>query len=93
MKILHAIVFGFVQGVGYRKFVRQQATKLGLSGWVRNLPEGTVEFEASGDEDRIEDLLAACRRGPFLAQVKTIETDWQEKDFPYNEFIIRHDVE
>ncbi|HXS14965.1 MAG TPA: acylphosphatase [Candidatus Saccharimonadales bacterium] len=93
MKILHALVFGFVQGVGYRKFVKQQATKLGLTGWVRNLPEGTVEFEVCGDEDRIEDLLASCRRGPFLAQVKTIETDWQEKDFPYTEFILRHDVD
>lgn len=93
MKVLHALVFGYVQGVGYRKFVKQQATKLGLVGWVRNLPEGTVEFEVFGDEDSIEDLLAVCRRGPFLAQVKTIDTSWEEKDFPYSEFILRHDVE
>lgn len=99
MKVLHAIVFGYVQGVGYRKFVKQQATKLGLVGWVRNLPagrqglpEGTVEFEVSGDGERIEDLLSACKRGPFLAQVKTIETNWEEKEFEYTEFLLRHDI-
>lgn len=92
MKVLHAIVFGYVQGVGYRKFVKQQATKLGLVGWVRNLPKGTVEFEVYGSEERVEDLVSACKRGPFLAQVKTIETNWEEKEFEYTEFLLRHDI-
>lgn len=93
MRIAHILIFGFVQGVGYRKFVRQQAQKLGLVGWVRNLPEGTVEAEVAGDKEIIEELITFCRKGPFLAQVKHVEVEWEEKEFEYQEFVMRHDTD
>lgn len=94
MKIAHLLIFGSVQGVGYRKFVKQQAQRLRLVGWVRNLPEGTVEAEVAGDEDAVAELVALCKKGPFLSIVKHIEVEWEEKkDFPYVEFVLRHDLE
>ena len=91
MKIVHLIIKGYVQGVGYRKFVRHTATKLGLFGWVRNLPDGSVEAEVSGPEDRINDLITECKKGPMLSEVSNVEVEWMEKDFPYGDFVIRHD--
>ncbi len=93
MKVAHLLIYGYVQGVGYRKFVKHQAEKLGLVGWVRNLPERTVEAEVAGLEDRIEKLIAICKKGPMLSEVTTVDVEWEDKDFPYKEFVIRHDVE
>lgn len=91
MKVAHLIVHGYVQGVGYRKFVRHIASKLGLTGWVRNVPDGTVEAEVGGLEDRVKDLITACKKGPTLSEVSDIEVQWQEKEFPFEGFIIRHE--
>lgn len=63
-RAVHVIVHGHVQGVGFRAFVELEATMLDLSGWVRNVRDGSVEAVFSGDADAIEDMLAACRRGP-----------------------------
>lgn len=93
MRVAHMIVYGYVQGVGYRKFLKQQAVKLGLVGWVRNLPEGTVEAEVSGEEERIHKLIAICKKGPMLSEVTAVDVDWVEKDFPYTDFIVRHDTD
>lgn len=93
MKVAHILIHGYVQGVGYRKFVRHNAEKLGLVGWVRNLPEGTVEAEVAGDENKIEKLIAACRKGPMLSEITAVDVEWEEKDFPYQEFVIRHYTE
>lgn len=89
MTTVHAFVTGFVQGVGYRQFVRKQAEKLGLTGWVQNLPDGRVEFVAQGGKDKLEALISTCRQGPFLAEVKDIEAIWQEDIEPLTGFQIR----
>lgn len=60
---------GRVQGVGFRYAVQRQAQTLGLSGWVRNLPDGRVEGEIEGESAVVERMLAWCRQGPPLAQV------------------------
>ena len=91
--IAHLLIFGSVQGVGFRKFVRQNAQKLGLVGWVRNLPEGTVEAEVMGDNEVVNKLIKLCQKGPFLAEVKSVDVNVIEKDFPYTKFVLRHDVE
>ena len=66
---LNVIVFGRVQGVGFRFFVLQQAVALGLSGWVRNLADGMVEVLAEGDSVSLQELLAALHEGPDAAWV------------------------
>jgi acylphosphatase len=67
-----------VQGVGYRDWMTAQAQSLGLAGWVRNLPDGSVEALVFGEIDAMEELLRNCRRGPLLAQVSRIEEDWAD---------------
>ena len=67
------VVFGRVQGIGYRQFARQTAQALGVRGWVRNLPEGTVEVQAAGSATALERFKAELRRGPRGAQVEDIE--------------------
>ena len=64
---------GRVQGVGYRDWMRQEADRLGLQGWVRNRPDGSVQALVAGEEGAVQVLLTACRRGPTLARVDRIE--------------------
>ena len=73
MSELHVRVRGVVQGVGFRWFVRERARRLGLSGWVRNLPDGSVEVAAAGDHGQLELLRAELRHGPRGAFVDAVE--------------------
>ena len=74
----HILVHGRVQGVYYRATAQEVAQRLGLSGWVRNRAGGEVEIVAEGPRDRVEDLLAWCRRGPELARVERVDVDESE---------------
>ena len=69
---VHVTISGRVQGVGFRAWTERQARALGLSGWVRNLPNGDVEAVFCGAPDRVAEMLAACRRGPRLAVVTDV---------------------
>jgi acylphosphatase len=73
MSELHVRVTGVVQGVGFRWFVRERARRLGLSGWVRNLPDGSVEVAASGDDAQLALLREELSRGPRGASVAALE--------------------
>jgi acylphosphatase len=70
---LHVRVGGRVQGVGFRWFVREEARRLGLSGWVTNLPTGEVEVAAGGAADSLERLRRALGVGPAGAEVETVQ--------------------
>jgi acylphosphatase len=70
---MRALVSGLVQGVCFRAETRRQAEKLGVNGWVRNLPDGRVEVLAEGEEQRVGSLIAWCRTGPPHAHVDTVE--------------------
>jgi acylphosphatase len=78
MERLHAIVHGDVQGVGFRYFVQRKAQQIGLSGWVRNNDDGTVELVAEGTRTQLEDLRRVLEDGPSLARVDRVETKWSE---------------
>lgn len=87
---LHGIVFGRVQGVGFRMFVRARARSLGLSGWVRNQEDGrSVELVAEGPRDRLDRLRALCAMGPPGALVDDVEWEWQEPTRVLMSFEIR----
>jgi len=81
------IIHGFVQGVGFRKFVEKEAKSLGLSGWVQNLSNGTVEINAIGEKENLEKLIEHCKKGTFLAQVEKIDVTWGEED-PGDDFMV-----
>jgi acylphosphatase len=70
---LHVLVRGRVQGVGFRWFVRETARELGLAGWVRNRPDGTVEVAAEGSVALLDRLRDELRKGPPGASVATLE--------------------
>ncbi|MBI2033302.1 MAG: acylphosphatase [Candidatus Levybacteria bacterium] len=85
---VHFFILGFVQGVGFRQFVKTQADRLRLTGWVRNLSDGQVEVVSQGEKTAIESLVALCKKGPILAEVKKIEVLWEEPNQEYSSFDI-----
>ena len=81
---VHLYISGRVQGVYYRSNAMQEAKRLGLTGWVRNLPDRRVEAVAEGEEEWVEEFVRWCRKGPPLAIVRGVEihreppTEWFE---------------
>jgi acylphosphatase len=71
----HVIVYGFVQGVGFRFAVQRAARSRGVAGWVRNRPDGTVEAVFEGVPGDVESLVEACRDGPRGAEVERVEVE------------------
>jgi acylphosphatase len=69
---IHVLIAGRVQGVGFRWFARVSARRLGLNGWVRNRPDGTVEIAAEGPQEKLDQFLREMRRGPDAAHVETV---------------------
>jgi acylphosphatase len=72
------IVQGSVQGVFFRAEARDRARSLGLAGWVRNVPDGTVEAVFEGEDERVESMVEWCRRGPAGARVENVDVEWSE---------------
>jgi acylphosphatase len=69
----HVVISGFVQGVGFRFAVERAATSRGVSGWVRNRPDGAVEAVFEGEPDDVEAIVAFCRQGPRGADVERVD--------------------
>lgn len=72
---VRAVVRGVVQGVSYRASARAEAQRRGLVGWVRNVPDGSVELEAEGPSAALDAFLDWCRRGPPLSEVTSVEVE------------------
>ena len=72
---LTAVVRGEVQGVGFRWSVQREASRLGLTGYAENLPDGSVRVEAEGDPDQLDELEAFLRQGPRWAEVGAVEAE------------------
>ena len=77
MKRIIIQIFGLVQGVFFRYSTRKIARHLGLTGIVKNLPDGSVYVEAEGPEDKLLELLKFCRRGPKSARVDNVEYKYE----------------
>lgn len=88
MAFVRAVVQGRVQGVGYRWFARDAARKLGLSGFVRNLPDGDVEVQAVGDRVALDRLVAQLQRGPGFAYVTNVLCEWADEGPAFSDFRI-----
>lgn len=74
----HVFVEGWVQGVNFRYYTRQQALRQGVAGWVRNLPDGRVEAIFEGEESAVQALVEWCREGPPAATVERVDVRWEE---------------
>jgi acylphosphatase len=77
---VHLRITGLVQGVSYRANTQELARRLGVSGWVRNLPGGEVESVAEGPPDALDRLIDWCKRGPRGARVDSVEVTEQRDD-------------
>lgn len=75
---VHLTIRGRVQGVWYRASCRDEAERLGLAGWARNLPDGGVEAVGEGTREALEAWIAWCRRGPPAARVGGVEVTWEQ---------------
>ena len=78
IKRIRITLKGKVQGVFFRDFARQNANKLGVVGYAKNLKNGQLEILAQGDERKLEDFIRLCKRGPIFAKVEGIETRQEE---------------
>ena len=80
------VVQGVVQGVGYRFFVLNQARLFDVKGYVRNLPDGSVEVVAEGEKGMVKDFVDRLRIGPLSAHVTGMDVKWCDKDSGFTEF-------
>jgi len=88
---LSATVYGRVQGVYFRYFVRNVARKLGLKGYVRNLASGdAVEVQAEGEKPQLDRLLEQLKAGPPGALVKRVEVQWSGYSGQFDDFSVRY---
>lgn len=79
MKTIKLNIKGKVQGVFYRQSTRSKASQLGLRGWVRNMPDGSVEGLASGKAEALESLIRWCHQGPPAARVDSVQVQWLDE--------------
>lgn len=81
-------VYGQVQGVGFRYQTWQKATDLGLSGWIKNLPDGKVEILAQGEKAKLEKLIEWVKIGPAFASIEKVMVKWGRPAVSYTSFEI-----
>jgi acylphosphatase len=86
----HVIVSGKVQGVFFRAKTQQEAFRLGVRGWVRNRPEGTVEAIFEGDSQIVEKAIEWCWKGSPMARVANVEVQMQDYSGEFGDFSVRY---
>ena len=79
-KRIHLFIKGRVQGVFFRAWTREQAVKLGLIGWVKNLDDGRVEIMAEGQQLKLEEFIKLLNNGPKLASVQHLDAVWEKAE-------------
>lgn len=91
MTELYSLVTGQVQQVAYRAYIQEAALELGLVGWIRNLPDGTVEVLAQGYPDVLKDFVEHLHEGSLMAKVESVAVDWRTSIVVYDDFSIIYD--
>ena len=86
---VHLVISGRVQGVGFRMAARDEAMRLGLTGWVGNLPNGSVETVAEGGANKLDRFVAWCRTGPPLARVRDLTVERGDAGGRFDSFVFR----
>ena len=86
------IVHGVVQGVFFRASARDEAVRLGVNGWGRNLPDGTVEALFEGEKKKVEAIVAWCRKGPPGARVSKVDVSWEPSSGEFRRFDVRYGI-
>ncbi|MFH1257108.1 MAG: acylphosphatase [Candidatus Diapherotrites archaeon] len=89
LKRLHATVHGIVQGVFFRAHTAQWARELGLKGYAKNLPEGTVEVVAEGEEEKLKALLGKLEQGSPASKVHKVEVKWLKASNEFRDFSVQ----
>ncbi len=84
------VIAGLVQGVFFRREITDLARRLGVTGWVRNLPDGRVEATAEGERSKVEELIHFCHVGPAGARVHGVEIEWSDSRREFHGFKIMH---
>lgn len=85
----HLFISGTVQGVSFRASTQEQARRLGVVGWVRNLPDSRVEAVLQGSKEPARELIRWCHTGPPAAKVEKVEVTWEEVGDEFRSFEIR----
>ena len=89
MMEIHCVVTGKVQNVRYRDYVQTSATELKLTGWVRNLPDGTVVVVAQGEPDTLKEFVEYLHEGSLQAQVEGVAVEWRTTKRQDDDFSIK----
>ncbi len=90
MERVHIKVHGRVQGVFFRAETREEARRLGVAGWVRNLPDGRVEVDCEGEESAVKELVSWCHKGPSGARVSRVEVKYEKYRGEFESFSVRY---
>ncbi|MCA9358280.1 acylphosphatase [Candidatus Kaiserbacteria bacterium] len=87
---IHCVVTGQVQGVAYRAYAQESATELGLVGYVKNKPDGTVFVVAQGEPDALKSFVEYLHEGSLMAVVEGVAVEWRSAGKTYLEFSVLH---
>ena len=81
---VRVFISGFVQGVGFRYFLKRNAKRLGLKGFARNTVDRRVEAVFEGEKENLDEIIKICKKGAFLSEVENVEVKWEspQKDTP-----------
>jgi acylphosphatase len=89
MKRVHIIIHGSVQGVFFRASIEDRANQLGLTGYVQNRKEGTVEVVIEGPADKVKEMTRYCKHGPTFAKVKAVDMFEEEFEDEFDSFFVK----
>jgi acylphosphatase len=89
-KRAHVLVSGRVQGVYYRSYAEDEARELGLTGWIRNRPDGKVEAVFEGEEQAVEDMIDWCHKGSPSSRVDKVEVGWEAPTGEFKDFRVSY---
>jgi acylphosphatase len=86
----HILISGRVQGVFFRSETKYEAKQLGVTGWIRNVPDGRVEAVFEGEEKKVKELIKFCKEGPPGARVTNVDTIWEKYTGEFRNFEVKY---